>query len=154
MPERPNEDQTTRHSLSDVWSAIGKQSDDIATVRTSVAALDARVNHGLSAIGQQLNSLIDRSNVKPNIAGWLSLAISMALVMGAIGFANLKPVDDRTLKNETRVEELLKDYWEHAGYSRGVIENFGHRLQRLEADSDSFHKRNGKGVSPCEALQR
>ena len=138
-----------RHNLGDVWSAIGKQTEDIATVRTDVASLNARVTHGFTGITSQLNSLIDRSNVRPNLAAWLSLAISIVLVIGAIGWANLKPVDERTHRNADQYEDLSRDYWEHKGYTRGMMQNFSHRLERLEAEMDreetrARSRRNGR----------
>lgn len=128
------EEKQSRHGLGDVWTVIGKQTEDIASVRTDVASLNVRVTHGFNGLESQLNALIERTSTRPNIAGWLSLAVSLALVMGAIGFANLHPVDARTVKNESDIDELSRSHWEHRGYSRGASEGQDHRLDRLEMD--------------------
>lgn len=135
-----HEASLTRHSLGDVWQAIGKQSDDIATVRTSVASLDARVTHGFASLGQQMNAVLERTNVRPNLAGWLSLAISIALVLAAIGMANLLPIRALAEQNSQHLRELELKVHDHNGYSRGMIEGTEHRLRRAETELDALHR--------------
>lgn len=105
------DEHTTRHSLTDVWSAIGKQSDDIANIRAGQAALDARVDHGFQNLSSQLQGIIGRVNQPtptPDVKGWLAIAISLVLALGAIGFSNLQPVKEATEVNRELLLELMR----------------------------------------------
>lgn len=116
--------------MSDVWQAIGKQSDDIANIRAGQAALDARVDHGFQNISSQLQGIIGRVNQPtpaPDVKGWLAIALSLVIALGAIGFSNLQPVKENTDKNRELLLELMRhqaiaegrhierDLWRQAG---------------------------------------
>jgi hypothetical protein len=125
-----DEPHITRHSLSDVWQAIGKQSDDIATIRAGQAALDARVDHGFQNLSAQLQGIVGRVNQpapQPDVKGWIAIAVSLVLALGAVGFSNLQPVKENTDKNRELILELMRqqaiaegrhierDLWRQAG---------------------------------------
>lgn len=132
------------HSMGDVWQAIGKQSEDIATVRTSVAALDARVNQGLAVISDQLSTLNHRANQpppRPDVKGWVALAVSIAVVMGTIGWSNLRPVDIMTVRNYEEIHRMGEAFIEFRGLTQGRFGELQHRLGRLEEDSAYYHRR-------------
>jgi hypothetical protein len=125
----------TRHSLNDVWGAIGKQSDDIANIRAGQAALEARVTHGFTGISQQIEGLFNRVNQpvpQPDVKGWIAIAVSLVLALGAIGWSNLRPVKEIVDSNSTKLHELRKDTSFHIGYTQGVQEGVLHRLDQLE----------------------
>lgn len=105
------EEQLSRHSLNDVWQAIGKQSDDIANIRAGQAALDARVDHGFQNISAQLQGIIGRVNQPtptPDVKGWIAIAVSLVLALGAVGFSNLQPVKENTDKNRELILQLMQ----------------------------------------------
>jgi hypothetical protein len=126
----------TRHSLNDVWGAIGKQSDDIATIRAGQAALEARVTHGFTGISQQLEGLFSHVNRPPpqqDVKGWIAVAISIVLALGAIGWSNLQPVKDVVDTNTSKLRELQREVFYSQGRNDALHEGINHRLNMVES---------------------
>jgi hypothetical protein len=131
---------STRHNLNDVWQAIGKQSEDIANIRAGQAALDARVDHGFQNISVQLQGIFTHINQPaptPDVKGWIAIAVSIVLALGAVGWSNLQPVKEVAVSNATTLYELRREFFFQQGYSQGVIENVRQRLERIDSVLDA-----------------
>lgn len=117
-----------RHTNNDIWGRIHDQGKQIADLQTALGKLEARVEGGFQGLSAQLQSVlgaVDRLSVpppRPDLRGWLALALTILGVLAAIGLLVVQPTQQRQDRIEERQWEEMRKLSFEQGYQRALRE--------------------------------
>lgn len=116
MAEVENNSGMPVHSTESIWSRVNEQQKSIGEIQANVASLTQRVEGGFSAV----MAAIDRIDKPTDTKGWLGLAITVVMTLGAIGLLVITPIQKQQEVFEQRQWKTSHEVAFEKGYHQAT----------------------------------